>query len=482
MAKKPQSLFIRIVGPIVILGCLGFTIASTVGALSKHLIVVKLDSLATSFAKHAEDNGKTGKLTYGDIVVEGWGFKKFAVIHNLSATVSEKGVMDSPKWSLSTASVVVTADPFIENQLYFTFPDPLNVIENSELKSTINFPKPPKYTYFDGKRNKVNLVEHVLALPEQLSIIPAKPVDDVNVNKAKALTITYDADPVIKNTLLVDSKEHNATVEFKNVKINSEDGTHAMMGLFSSKFDEKQTDAAKLDGKYLLQVSDLLLLVGDNAMKPYNITADLTTHSTLAPAPEPKEGQPASTEPVATSADITINQLSVVTSDFDIKADGTVSEALDDPLLYGNANLTIDNVPGFLASELISQQAKGAVSMALEKIAGVPVDQATNIAIPLKREKNGIFYVNNITFEELATSLFTDLMKAQQDAAAAAAGGAAIDATPPATTLPPTSPTASAPAGAAPYAPVVSAPVAAPAKPTPAEKFQKAVPAAGAKQ
>ena len=468
----------RIVGPIVILACLAYTISGTIGAISKELIVHKLDALSLSFSKRAEDNGKQGKISYGDITLEGWGFKKTATIHNLSISVSEKGLMDTSKWSFSTASVVVTADPFVEGQFYSTFPDPLNIIENSELKATINFPKPPKYSYFDGKRNKVRMIEHVLSLPEQISVVPSKSVDDVSVNKTKAMTITYDPNPTINDTYLTESKEHNSALEFKNLKISGDEGVRAVATLVSSKFNEKQTDPTKMEGKYTLQVADLLLMVGDNMMKPYNVAVDVSTKSALA-MPTTKEGQPAPTELVATSADIAINQFSIVTSDFDIKLDGTVSEALDDPLLYGQATLTIDNVPNFLSSELVSQQAKGALSMALEKIAGQPVDTAVNIAIPLKREKNGIFYVNNITFEELATSLFTDLMKAQQDAATATAGAptAAVDSTPSATSLPANPPAASA--GAAPYTPVVSAPVAAPAKPSPADKFQKTLPAAG---
>ena len=469
--KKKQSLFIRIVGPIVIFACLIYTGMGNIGTdFSRELLVQKLEALSQSFARHAHENGKEGKLTYGEITVTGWGFKKHATIKNISLVVSEKGLLDTTKWTLSTATVEVTPDTFVEGQLYFTFPDPINIIENSDQKAVVTFPTPPKYAYFAGKKNKVNQVEHVVSLPASITITPSRSVDDVNVTKSDVLTVTYDANPTLSNIFLLDTKEHKSVVEFKNLKINGEEGARAVATLLSSKFDEKQISDTKLEGHYTLQVTDLLLLIGENEMKPYNITADLSTSSTLS-HPRGKEGEP-KPAPVATSADIQINQLTLVTSDFDIKVDGKVSEAQDDPLLYGSANLTINNVANFIASELVPQQTRGALAMAIEKIVGTPVDATTSVLIPLNREKNGVFYINNLTFEELAASIFTDLMNAPQDAP-----GASIDTTPQPSELPETSPADAAGAGAAPYDPVVSAPMETPRQLSPAEKAR--VPAAG---
>jgi hypothetical protein len=452
--EKKQPLLLRVFGPIILLACLLVTILEGADAVSKDIIETHLRELSDSFSKQAALNGKEGTLTYGDISIEGFGFDKYAVIHNVSASVAEKGVMSSSKWTLSTASVTVTQDAFIEGQLFFTFSDPLNIIENSELKSIVTFPRPPKYSYLDGKRGKSRLIEHILSLPEQITISPAKSVDDTSVTKASDTVITYDPNPVINNIYQLDNKEHSIHVEFKNVKIADGEGVRAMANLVSNKFSEKQTDETQMTGRYQLTVSDLFLLISENAMKPYNINADFTTTSTLA-APVLSDKGIATNPPMATSADITINSFDIITSDFGIRVDGAVTDSLDDQLIFGQTNVHFNNIANFLSSELVPQHAKGALSMAVERVMAQPFDRLVDITITLKREKKGVLYVNDLTFEDVATSLFTDLMKAseQPEGMSIAPPSSGVSQ------LPARSPVHTAPAGAAPYAPVLSKPV-----------------------
>ncbi|NBX02974.1 MAG: hypothetical protein EBR02_02690 [Alphaproteobacteria bacterium] len=458
----------RIVGPIIIIGLVAYMAMSSSAAITKQNIEKNLQSLAKFVEKQAADSGREGKLTYGDVVFEGIGFGKRAIIHNVTLSLAEKSMTDTSKWSLSTASVVVVPDAFLDEKLFFHFPDPINVTENSDLRSTISFLEAPKFSYFDGTIKNVHSIEQVLTLPEKITITPALSVDDTTTPKTGVVEIAFDKSPVINSTVLPDSKERIYNLDIKNIKVSSAQTARLVASNIASHYSEKQVDENTLEGKYTLSLVEVLLLNGETVMKPYTFAADLNIKSKVQRTAETAE-KPAIT--TTNLADVAINKLSLLSSEFEIKAEGKASAAVDDPLFFGDGTVTITNAGNAVASDIIPQQAKGPVSMALQKLTGAPVEAETQVSLPLKREKNGIFYINTMTFEELANSIFTDLMNAEQSQTAPAAQD---DSSVP-TTLPNEPPAAAA--GAAPVSPVISKAMEKPEKPSPAEEFQKGSPA-----
>lgn len=464
---KKEPLVIRILGPIIVLACFIFTILNGAKPITQEVLKYHLQEFSENFSKQASLNGKIGTFSYGDVSIKGWGFDKYAVIENASISVAEHGLLHSSKWTLSTASVIVTPDSFIEGLFVFSFPDPLNIIENSELRSLVTFPRPPKYSYLEGRRGRVRVLEHALFLPEKMTFTPSRSVDDTRVTEAEQTIVSFDANPTIKSVYQLDDHARSIDIAFKNVSVTKGESVRAMINSLSSSFSEKQTGEKEMGGNYLLQVIDLMLPVGENMMNPYNITASFATSSQLSePFTTLKSG--VVTLPMATRADIAINALDILTTDFGVRIKGHITDDLEDPLIFGNANIDINNVKKFIGSELIPQHARGAFSMAIAQVVGQPVDQLVDTVISVRREKNGGLYFNDMPFEKVAAALFSDLLKGAPDDDITP-----MEIAPPEqeeTTLPATSPRANAPAGAAPYAPVISAPVPPPPPLTAVEK------------
>jgi hypothetical protein len=364
-----------------------------------------LKQFSTDIGSEAAGSGREAKFNWGNITIEGWGYNKHGMVDDVSFELAEKSLLDTTRWTLSTAKMHVYPDPSMLRRLIFVFSEPVNVIENGQLKSIMTFSSPLKYVYYDGLLHKVHVIEHAVHLPEQITLTPAKTIDAASKDVPGNVMITYDKDPVWKFKSMPDSGERESEYLFRNMKIASQDGTQATIASISGGFKEKPGDDKRPLGNYKLAVIDLALRDSDKSTKSYSLSADINYTGNL---PDMKQGRL-----VAATGDteLTLNQVQLTTDDFKVKASGTISMVNEDPLPSGKLDIDIDNVQKLVASELIPASSRRVVASALQKITGQPFESLTNVTIPLKREKNGLLYVGTVTFEELAAATFSDMLK-----------------------------------------------------------------------
>ncbi len=451
--RQKQPLIIRVFGPVIIIILAIYVGLSSAMKVSRDVIEQHLQTLSALIERQAAAAGKEGKLTYGDITFEGFGFDKHAVISNVSISIAENVVTYNNKWSLSTSAIHIAPDAFLDSKFFISLPAPINIIQNSELKYVVSYPTHPKLAYFDGVKGTSQIIEQSLSLPEKIIISPAQSVDDSGVSKSGSVEISYAPMPLLKSSQNNAEKHRDYDIEIKDLKIAGDEGVRLTAGAISSHYSESQVDEGKISGKYILSLTDLLVFGGESITHPYSIHADFDINSQSG------------------VDDINIEKLSLIGSDFDLSLSGKVMSASDDPLLFGSAKLAVNNAGRFISSELIPQVAKGTIAMALQKLSGSPLEPNTHLELPLKREKNSQFYIGDTSFESLAAAVFNDMMQQQNEDKAP---DAARDTSPVPSTLPDAPPSAAN--GAAPYSPVISAPVEELKAPSAADSFRSAAP------
>lgn len=409
---SPKKRFVKsVLGLMVLAVSVWVVLFSGASAITTENIELRLQQLGAHLADEAAQHGKEAKLTYGTIEVEGWGYNKRATVDNISLELSEKTPLNTThRWSFSTVQMQVLPDPMLPNNLFFVFSEPVNVIENSQLKTIISFSAPPKYGYFDGRDSKEHAVIHSLRLPSQLILTPGKAVDEIE-NKGHTITITFDENPLMQLRLLPESHERTMVYGFRNVSIMSDDGSQATIAALESNVHETLGADNRPQGKSQLKVLDIVLRDHEKVSKAYSLITDID-YSGDAPGLEIGNWLSGSG-----ASDMTINQMQLATDDFKIKMTGKVSLATNDPLPSGDVNLEIENVKQFLESELIPAMAKPSLTEALQKVTGQPVAALSHATLPVKREKNGVMYVGGVTFEELAATMLKGLFQLSAPAA-----------------------------------------------------------------
>lgn len=442
--KSPRLL--PILGLLILIAAVGIILFTGASGMSRESIEQRLRQFSDQITSEAAKSGREARFAYGNITMEGWGFNKRATVENVSLEVAEKSVLDVNRWSLSTAKMLAEPDPVTANNLVFVLPEPINVIENSQIKTVVTFSAPLKFTYFNGMVNKTQRIEQNFHFPDKIFLTSAQTAGEP-ADKTNDVVISYDENPVFTIKSEPATGARDANYAFRDVKIAMGDGSQATIASLSSILTEKPGADKKPVGNYKLMLVDLILRDSERTSHAYTITTNFDYTGDI-----PSLSMNKMTLTPENSL-ITLNQLLIASDSFKIKAEGKLMLASDDPLPSGMINVDIDNVQSLINSELVPEASRPSVMDALQKITGQPVGSLTNVTIPVKREKSGMMYIGNVTFEELVASLLANMIRS-------APPGAPV-AVPPAEQKP---------ADAPPPAPAVNAPppVVAPAPEAPA--------------
>lgn len=388
---KPNRI-IQIIGMLIMAAAVAVVLFSGVPVITQAGVRARLDQFAAHVQTQAARSGKEGAFVYDGIELRGWGFSTYASISNVSLAFAESSVIDTTRWTFSTARMDVRPDPVRPGTLLFVLPEPVNVIRNGQLKGTLRFPDPINYRYSDQLEDHVRTVKHMLYLPAQLVWSPGHSVDQP---APPQVTIEYDIHPQAQFILRPDKQEREAAYAFGHVRAMSDDGGETTIGSLVSSFSEKPGADGRVQGTYMLQVSDLVMQSAAQATRPYSLGFDVNYHGA-----RPQD-----------TTEVTLNQLFLAGQDFRVKASGTFHLSVEDPLPFGAIQIDIDHVPQLLACELLPVPARLSLALALQKITGKPLAELASVSLPMKRETKGIAYVGNITFDALAAMLLAEMMK-----------------------------------------------------------------------
>jgi hypothetical protein len=394
-------------GIAILAACLYVILFAGVSHVSQESVGRRLNQFAEYVAREAANTGKEGKFTYGPVAIEGWAYDKQAVVTNVSLEVSEKALLDTNKWSFSTTRMIVRPDQTAPDHWLFIFPEAFNIIENSQLRTVVTFPSPVTYNFFETTKDGKRLQTHSLKLPEQITLSPTNNADAAMAGE-KPVVITFDPNPKVKAHRYPDTREYEIAYQFSNIKVSSDNEGSLAIGSLSSQQNETSARDSRVTGKYVLHVTDLVVTENEKVSKPYEIHADFAY-----------QGDQPNMElnrltPNFINMSLDISQISLATEDFRFKVSGTLSMAADDPLPYGTLDVKIDHFDKFLKSELVPEHSRGSVLAAVSKVTGNTPEHlagVTDVSFPLKRDKNGVLYVGNTTFESLAATVVSALLK-----------------------------------------------------------------------
>jgi hypothetical protein len=387
--NQKSSLPMTLFGVAIMIAAVLIVLFSGASGITASNIESHLQHFGEFAAKEASESGRQAKFTYGDIHVEGLGYAKRGTINNVILEVKSAAT----KWTFTTPAVLVQPDPTTPSRLFFIFAAPIEVMEDDKPATTIAFASPLKYSYFNGRYSKTPTILHSLYLPEKITLTAAGAA-------VPHTTIVYDQRPVAEARFLPETHERNFVYAFRNLKITTED-SETIMKSISSDFNEAQDAENHVNGRYMLTIDDLAIKSAERISKPYSISADLNYNGDMPPPETSGMG----------NIQIAVNKVALMGNDFKVLASGNVALAVDDPLPAGKVDVTMENVGKFLESDLVPDSLRPTVAEALQKITGQPAEAATNAVFVLKREKNGVFYVGNTTFEALTAAMLSGLLQ-----------------------------------------------------------------------
>jgi hypothetical protein len=437
--KKTITAVLAIVAGIVALWLVWF---GTGNLISKELVESNLKDFSDELSEVADAHGKTAKLSYGEIEITGFGYAKKAIIHNPSVDVAIKGVESGRAWSLSTDSLSVDADPMNSSHIMVTAANPILISEDGKPSQTISFSEPFMLGY--GKledSSGANILQHDVFLPKQITISH----ENATAEQAKGQTlITFSSVPSFKIISIPEQKKKLVNYDFTGVEVSTDEGSKTAIGHIYGEFNQQYNDGDKFSVTYNLALSDVVASDSAHSSKPYSFNLDVAVDGEPAlPKPvvaaeSPADASAQAVAPVApTSAvpvvpyvnkKVSIKQFAFSGADFKVGASGDIAVDSEDPLPTGLVTLQIDNLQNFLSSEVVPSGSRGVLEAVLERMIGQPVAKQENVSIPLKREKNGSFYLGQTTFEAIASNFLTDILMSHPSSEPAASGEPQISA------------------------------------------------------
>ena len=396
-SKKPP-LLIRVCGLILMIGVIASILLLNNQTVDAQSIAKNLQQLAERVSQDASKVGKEAVFTHGPVEILGTGYDKYAVIHGLSLTLSNKNSDQADYFAAETSKVIVSLDPLNARRLIFKFGEAVTFSHNGQ-KTLVTFSMPLKLGYLENDSSAPGSLVTV-RVPPQMTLAAASGVDEP---KQLPLVISYDGMPEISLKNLVSLGQSEGTYEVRNVIVQSGIEQKVTIGAISNTINEKLASDHHVDGTFYLTVSDFTRRNGPVA-KTCSITSNIgynSTESLMNFAGLPK-------------ADISakLNRLVLACDDFTIKLDGDVVHEAADTSPSGLVNVTINNVKAFLASDLISDQTRSELTAALPRIVGHAIDAEANVAFTVKRDKAGPMMLGAVSLNESGVTALKEIFPA----------------------------------------------------------------------
>lgn len=380
------------IGILTVLGCVVIIILTGKGPVNEKSVQEHLERFTDYVAASAAKSGKQGVFRHGEFTMGGISFNRHAVIDGASITVTRPSLTNPVTWEFSTPRVVAVADQLYARRMYYVFNAPISVKRNGEEYANISFADPLRY----GHLETANSLKQTFRLPSAITIMPSHRMEQDDTG----ITITYDEGARIEIESALDSSKRDSSYQLNNIVIGSDGEQPITIASISSELHESTAAANVLKGTYQLDMLALKLPEMQNSCN-MNIDMDYTGDQPLQRLTGMAPGLPGS--------NVQVKRLGMDCGAFKLASEGTLTRQEQDPLPSGELKVTVTNVQGLLGSGLLGEQTKAMVGQALMKITGQPLENLTDVTVPFKREVNGTFYIGDVTFEELAASLFTSM-------------------------------------------------------------------------
>lgn len=412
---------------------------SSTSIISSKLLDTSLKQITGQIEDIGSSYGMDAKLSYDKVDIKGFLHNRHAVIHNVRIDMADKSGLYPVKWRFATDEAVVSSDPGNSNNILVVFSKPVDFLQNEKLIKSVVFSEPLKYSFGRTNANGVLAFQHNVILPKGITVMEPKGELEgaaenagMQAGQEEQVVFNFNKSPTVNIISSGERKINAVSYDLSDLTISKDGQTYVTIGKWVSDFNEKPTDTlGHTSGAYILEVQDIVLHGKGNG-KPYNVNVNtlFAIDSAGEKLPEQKTGEekPGEEKPDAQSAaaagaandiagegpnknrDVVLKQFMISNPDFKISASGNFSNIKGDPLPSGEVNVDIENVQQFLASDLVTPENRPLLENVLVKITGKPLADQTQVTIPLKREKMGMFFVGKSNFEEIAAIWFSGMM------------------------------------------------------------------------
>ncbi len=467
--KKKRGLVVPIAVAIIALALAGF-LASRAG-IDKVLVKQQLDNFIAQIKERGRAQGRDIDLRYGELEVVGSFASKHVVVHNPVLVVQplerqplKPGeVKRTDSLRVSTPTLEIYALAMDMSSLRIQASEPIDFADNetpekSLLKVKANVPFIETIT--QKTVNDVPYIETHYQSPTEIDLTYLRENQAAGVEEAtptvvpvyETLRLAVAQGSGVDSNLATDkSGLGDVKVNFKNIVLTPMAATEGAIkiaeitGGWSNGLNEKKLNVIQTS----LKAGPVTSEAKDAPYLPIMLDVDASYEGAMPKTPE------AIASIQSPESLIKLKQFSLTTKDASLTATADFNANASDMLPVGKANIALKNAP-FVLGELrqfgvLNPQSESFVGKVLQAITGKPVDQLTDVEIPVERVRGGAFKIGQASFEELVALFLGEAMRAKAgvpaDAVAPAAPGASVPAEGAA------APAASAPATVAPIAP-----------------------------
>ena len=178
--KIPIMLLIAVVLIPAVLWFIWFSAAALL--MNKQTVELGLQQLSAQLAEAGNEYNQNMKLTYGNVEIIGWGYKKQAIIHDVALDISGKTVPPM-KFKFSTENTTVSLDPLNPKHLIVAFAKPVDLYQNDYSIGSLVFSEPLLVSYMQvdvesSKGNKYDII-----FPLQIGMAPSKLIPSADVKE-----------------------------------------------------------------------------------------------------------------------------------------------------------------------------------------------------------------------------------------------------------------------------------------------------------
>lgn len=385
----------RTVGVATLAASLAIVLTTWDDPISKENVEAYLSRFADHTAAYAAKSGKEGKFSYGELEMRGILFSGYAVVKDAKLEIKRPSLIAPVTWAFATPEFQVLRDHLNARRIYYTFNSPVSYFRNGEHKANITFSEPLKYGHMQKRRGSGDAMFQSYVLPASITIAPPGGTEE------QAVVITYDPDSTIETMSMLDHSERKVHYAFRNLVVRDNSEKPFSIESLASDLSEAADDDGVLKGTYVMNMVGMRLAGEEkacDAQVDVAYTGDEPWFRLTGFAPS------------LPGLSMEIKDAALECPEFSVNLDGTMTREGDDQLPSGQLKLKLVNVKELLSSGLLDEGARKILSQVLVKVTGQPVEDLTQVEVPLKRERGGTFYIGDLTFEELATSLLSDML------------------------------------------------------------------------
>lgn len=419
-----------------------------------------LQTIKTNLESMNLGKDKRVEFSYGNIEIKGAGYGRMAVINNVNLGLFSTSSFSKASLIANTETIEISLDPLNYKRLIISFNKPLNIFHNGFPVTSVVYSEPVAGYYIETTADGEKTVRSDVIFPKQFALVPPKLdySDKDNIKNlsssaifdkamlASGYSVTFANSPTLQILSVPDKQKTTLSYDIAGFSLNSDGQAKIGINTISSRL-EKEYGGMKntTKGNYSLSIGDILFFHEGDVSSPYSLTVNtefmiekieesfleeldidksfMSDRDKVIMGLQPKEkitpdpriegddsSEKITSKRPTENRDVTINEIAFSNPYFKIKMSGKFSNIIGDPLPSGAVNIEIENVSEFIKSEIVAMYDKENVINLLTAITGENLREKKNITIPLKREKMGIFYIGNTTFEHLITSFITGSM------------------------------------------------------------------------